>query len=130
MTGIILISRDDFYADENGNVNWGPKSDKEWVKNFIKNQVVFVGYKTWEKIKTYDSLLEQAAKWVIGEPTPDCTIHFGGPASFKKYPPDRLIVHRTREYLHKGLKLECKCGKKLIDVKELPDYTEIIYAIQ
>ena len=127
MTGIVLLSRDEFYADLDGGVSWGPESDKQWVRDFIKDKVVFVGYKTWETIQKYPLLLAHPRKWVIGEPTKECEVHFGGMKTFKKYPPDRMIVHRTRTYLKKGLKYNCKCGWKLVSCKELTDYTEIIY---
>lgn len=130
MTGILLLSRDEFYADLNGDVSWGPQSDKDWVKEQIKDKVVFVGYNTWETIKDVESLVELPAEWVIGELTKKCDIHFGGPASFAMYPPDRLIIHRTRNYLGEGLKFECTCRKRLVSVEELADYTEIIYDIK
>lgn len=127
MTGIILVSRDEYYANLDGSIIDGPASDKEWVQNFIQDKTVFVGYKTWEDIQQYPFLLTIPAKWVIGELTEPCDVHFGGPASFMKYPPDRLIMHRTRVYAGEGLKFECPCGKRLISCVELEDYTEIIY---
>lgn len=127
MVGIVLLSRDEFYANLDGSMVAGPASDKTWVRNMILNKKVFVGYKTWESIQQYPYLLKLPSKWVIGELTEPCEIHFGGPASFKKYPPDILIIHRLRTYLKEGLKFECECGKKLLSCIELEDYTEITY---
>lgn len=127
MTGIILLSRDEFYATLDGDVSWGPESDKEWVRWFITDKVVFCGPKTWESIQQYPLLLARAKKWVTGEPTPECEVHFGGPATFEKYPPTRMIIHRTRFNLNEGLKFNCGCSKRLISCVELTDYTEIIY---
>jgi len=127
MTGILLLSRDEFYADINGDVSWGPESDKLWVREFIKDKVVFVGEATWQTIQKYPLLLAYPIKWVRGEPTKECEVHFGGPKTFKKYPPNKMIIHRTRTYLKEGLKFECKCKYKLLSVDELTDYTEIIY---
>ena len=73
------------------------------------------------------SNIVDSIKWVIGELTEPCDVHFGGPNSFMEYPPDRLIVHRLRTYEPDGLKFECPCGKKLISCVEQTDYTEIIY---
>lgn len=129
MTGILLLSRNEFYADLQGRVDWGPKSDKDWVAGFIADKTVFVGYKTWESIQQYSFLLSLPTKWVVGELTEPCDVHFGGPASFKLYPPDKLIIHRTRTYLTEGHKFKCTCRKKLISVSELADYAEIIYEI-
>lgn len=130
MTGLLLLSRDDFYARLDGDISWGPQSDKDWIKEMIKDRIVFVGYKTWETIKDLDFLVSLPKEWVIGEPNEHCQIHFGGPASLVKYPPDKLIIHRTRDYLKEGLKFECNCHKKLISVQELPDYTEIVYSLE
>ncbi len=127
MIGIVLLSRDEMYANLDGSIVNGPESDKEWVRNFIVDKTVFVGYKTWKTLENYVHLLALPKKWVIGELTEPCDVHFGGLESFKKYPPDRMIVHRTREVLGEGLHFKCPCGKKLISCVEMPDYTEIIY---
>ena len=127
MTGIILLSRDEFYAKLDGTIIDGPESDKQWVRDFIKDKIVFVGYKTWESIQQYPLLLAHPAKWVVGELTEPCDVHFGGPESFKKYKPDRLIIHRLRTYEHEGLKFECTCRKKLVRYEECEDYAEIEY---
>lgn len=128
MIGIILLSREEMYARLDGTVDFGPESDKQWVREFITDKKVFVGYKTWESIQKYPKLLALPSKWVVGELTEPCDVHFGGPASFKKYPPDKLIIHRTRTFLKRGLKFNCGCGKKLLYVREYPEYTEIVYA--
>ena len=128
MIGIILLSRDEMYAKANGDIIDGPESDKQWLRDFIKDKTVFIGYKTWESIQEFPLLLAHPLKWVVGELTEPCDVHFGGPSSFLKYPPDRLIVHRLRTYEPDGLKFDCPCGKKLISCIEQTDYTEIIYA--
>ena len=128
MTGIILVSRDEMYANLDGSIIEGPESDKQWVREFIKDKTVFVGYLTWMSIQTYPLLILLAKKWVVEDMTEPCDVHFGGPKSFLKYPPDKLIIHRTRTVLGKGIKFECPCGKRLLSSTEMPDYTEIIYA--
>ncbi len=127
MTGIILISRNSMYANLDGTIIDGPQSDKQWVREMIMDKVVFVGYKTWESIQEFPYLLTLPEKWIIGELTEPCDIHFGGPKSFALYPPDKLIIHRLRTYVKEGLLFKCNCGKKLISVEELSDYTEITY---
>jgi hypothetical protein len=128
MTGVLLLSRDGYYADKDGKVEWGPESDKIWLREFIRDKVVFVGYKTWETIKPYELLKAYPRKWVIGEPSPDCEVHFGGPKTLKKYPPDRLIIHRTRFDLGEGLKFECPCHMWSVKrVIQCEDYAEEHY---
>ena len=122
-----MISRDNFYAELDGSIIKGPESDKIWLREFITDKTVFVGYNTWESIKNFEQLVSKPKKWVIGELTEPCEVHFGGPKSFKKYPPKKLIVHRLRTYQKEGLLFNCSCGLKLLSCEELLDYTEVIY---
>lgn len=125
MTGLLLLSRDNYYANEDGSVAWGPKSDKEWVKKFIKGHSVLVGYNTYQSIKGYRELMA-SARWTN---TPPAIISFGGIKTFLRYPPDEFIVHKTYENLGGGLKLPADFfkGYKLVKKEKLMDYEERTY---
>ncbi len=101
MIGVILVSADGYISDKNGRVDWGPMEDKVWLRHFIRDKIVFTGVNTWRSIRAFD-IVKVPYYWVVGEPTPNCQVHFGGMKSLNKYPPDVLIIHRSPNTL--GLK--------------------------
>ncbi len=125
MTGIMLISANNKYADDNGGLSWGPKSDKEWVRAFIEDKVVFVGYNTYQTVKNLKVLAP--SRWVFNRPSFDTEVHFGGYKSLWKFPPERLILHKTRESIDSRRNFKLPPGYVRVSRLELPDYTEIIY---
>jgi dihydrofolate reductase len=125
MTGIMLISSNNKYADKNDSVSWGPKADKEWVRAFIEDKVVFVGYNTYETVKDLNTL--KPRKWVVGEPTLDCQVHFGGYKTLWKYPPDKLIIHKTRFPISSTHDFQLPPGYVRVDRLEFSDYVELVY---
>ena len=93
MIGILLLSANNCYADMNGGVEWGPAEDKLWVRNFIYNKSVFVGKATWKTIDQFSSLIDLPHTWQFEHPM-NAEVHFGGPKSFKKFPPTEFFIHR------------------------------------
>jgi len=151
MTGVILLSKDDFYADNSGSVAWGPSSDKAWLRHFIQGEIVIVGHETFQTIKDFDGLMCLADKWLVDSRSKvygvknamrfckDCheafpadsnpTINFGGPKTLMKYKPDTIIVHKADVTLGKGRALP----DDFFDDYEIessstePEYEVIIY---
>ncbi len=129
MTGILLLSENNCFADEDGKVSWGPAADKLWVRRMIFQKKVFVGYHTWKSIQSHYSLLDLPSSWQFVNPM-DATIHFGGPKSFKSFPPDRFIIHKTRTPIA-GMFFDMNWledNYELTDSSDCPEYTELIYA--
>ncbi len=151
MIGVILLSKDNFYADRSGKVGWGPSSDKAWLRAFIANEIVIVGHNTFESIRDFESLICLPKKWLVDSKNKvygiknamrfckDCheafpkdndpTINFGGPSNFKKYPPDKIIVHKTYEDIGAGLKLDDNFfdGYEIFSTMQEPEYEVINY---
>lgn len=113
MTGMILLSANGKYATQDGKVDWGPESDKAWVRENITGKIVLVGFDTFDTISKYPKLLALAKQWFVPsynrlygyknvarlDPLDtdisalNIDINFGGPHTLAKYPPDKLIVH-------------------------------------
>lgn len=127
MIGVILLSADDFYATTNGDMSWGPSSDKAWLRSFIRNEIVIVGHRTFESIRDFDGLMCLPKQWLVDtrnkvydipnamrfcknchEAFPkdlDPTVNFGGPLTMLKHKPHKIIVHKSYDNLYDGLKL-------------------------
>ena len=127
MTGLILLSYDGFYADSAGNIIKGPKADKQWLLRKITGKRVLIGWKTWESIKNYKKLISAPDFWSIGKLHGYCDYNFGGPKTFAKYPPDKIIVHRTYFNQETGLKFEGLRDYVLVSWKTYGSYKEEIY---
>jgi dihydrofolate reductase len=127
MIGVMLLSKDYYIADSQGNATWGPIEDKKWLHRIIRDQEVLIGYNTAQSIKKYTHLMSLAS-WVA-EPSKDTTIHFGGLKTWQKYPPKIFIVHRTFEELHEGVKLPCNFfdNYKLLSSVVFNTYEELLY---
>jgi dihydrofolate reductase len=127
MIGVMLLSSDGFYADTVGSVSWGPNSDKQWLHNLIKDQEVLVGHNTFVSISMFPKLMKLAT-WV-DKPTKRTTINFGGLKTWKKYPPDIFIVHKTYKPLHSGFKLADNFFDGYLRVTSYKEtyYEEIVY---
>lgn len=151
MTGLMLISGDWNYADKFGSVEWGPAVDKEWLKQVIKNKTCLVGFNTFETIKEFKGLMNAPTKWYVPAYEPlygfnkVCRLHplefdldylkidynLGGLETWKKYPPNKLIIHKVDSVLlgdtgHK-LPQEFLHQYVLESMEELEFYTELIY---
>lgn len=126
MTGVLLLSKNNCYADKNDGVDWGPKEDKQWLADFIKDKDVFIGHKTYELIKDYKSL--QPRSWQLVHPM-NATVHFGGPSTFKKFPPEKLIVHQTYNSIDgKAFDTDWLAANySVISTNTLDTYKEYIY---
>ena len=126
MTGVLLLSKDGYYATATGDVSWGPASDKAWLRHIITNEIVIVGHETFRTIRNFDGLICLPKQWLVDsrdkiytknairfckschEAYPkdlEPTINFGGPKNMLKFPPDKIIVNTTHEDLGHGLKL-------------------------
>lgn len=151
MIGVLLLSKDGFYADKSGSVDWGPGSDKIWLRSFIRNEIVIVGHNTFESIRDFEGLLCLPTKWLVSSRSKiygvlnalrfckDCheafpkdedpTVNFGGPKNLIKYPPDKIIVHKTYDNLDRGLKLEPDFFKdyEIFSTNQEPEYEVINY---
>jgi hypothetical protein len=124
MTGVLLVANNWTYADYNGNIIPGPKSDKDWLKDVIKDKVVFCGFKTYKTLPK--SIIDLPAKWQVGAPTEDCEIHFGGPMSFYTYPPKRLIIHKLSMPIE-GVRFNLPCYYSEIAKLKMDEYTKITF---
>lgn len=113
MIGLILLSANNMYANSVGEVDWGPAEDKAWLKEQIKGKNVLVGYSTFATLSKYPKLLALAKQWFVPayeriygfknvcriDPLDtdisrlNIDINFGGPHTFAKYPPDKIIAH-------------------------------------
>ena len=127
MTGVMLLSADNYYADEEGKVDWGPEADKLWLRRYITDEVVLIGHNTWSTIEHLDKLLKLAT-WTFTD-AKNATINFGGFNTWKKFPPDLFIVHRTYENLNGGFKLPRDFFDDYREVKtyRYQTYEEILY---
>ena len=129
MTGILLLSRDNCYADQQGSVAWGPPEDKWWVRNMIYNKKVFIGKRTWRTIEAMSSLVDLPTTWQFVHPM-DADIHFGGPKSFKAFPPDSFIIHRIHKDI-RGLAFDMdwlNANYELVTIHERVLWQELHYA--
>ena len=131
MIGIMLVSADNYISDKKDGVSWGPKEDKDWLRDFIKNKIVFVGVNTWRSIRSFD-IVKDPHYWVVGTPTEQCEIHFGGMRSLNKYPPDMLILHRSPNILGElgGDKFEPTFNMLKVSEHWNGHYTEEIYYVK
>lgn len=150
MIGIMLVSNDWFCADDNGSVAWGPEADKHWVHEAIKGKSVLVGYSTFTTISKYPKLLAMAKQWYV--PTFDriygfknvaslnplddidnlaIDINFGGVETFKKYPPDTLVIHQASITLGSGYSFPTAWldNYELVNNVDKGSYLELEYAI-
>ena len=151
MFGVILLSADGYYADMSGKVDWGPASDKQWLRSIILNEVVIVGHNTFEAIRDFDLLMALPKRWLVhtnnkiyGIPNAmrfcqSCqdafpkevvpTINFGGPKNMVTFPPDKIIVHKTYENLGSGLKLAANFFDlyEILMTNQEPEYEVITY---
>lgn len=151
MIGVLLLSKDGFYADISGSMSWGPLSDKMWLRHFITNEVVITGHRTFESIRNYDGLMCLPKRWLVDtrnkiynvpnalrfckschEAFPkdnDPTVNFGGPSTMLKYKPDKIIVHITYDNLKKGLKLpeDFFKGYEIFSTSQEPEYEVVNY---
>lgn len=127
----MLLSKNNCYADENGSVHWGPPGDKWSVRSAIYGKKVFVGRATWKTIEKYTTLVDLPEEWIFDTPG-EADIHFGGPKSFYKYPPDSFIIHRTYTEIA-GLSFNMfwlENNYKLVGTKKLLEYEVLLYEKQ
>ncbi len=151
MTGVLLLSKDNFYTDRSGGVSWGPASDKAWLRSFITNEIVILGHNTFESIKDFDGLMCLPKKWLVDTRSKvygvknairfckDCheafpkdndpTINFGGPKNIVKYSPDKIIVHKTYDNLGGGrlLPIDFFDDYEVFSTMQEPEYEVINY---
>jgi len=138
MKTIIMLSKDNFFADINGEVNFGCKEDKRWVSNQIKDKIVLVGYKTYISIKKYPKLCSQPSKWIIYDKqtvnidTSDIDINFGGLKTIQRFPSKILEVHRMETNIGVGLKfpMEIFNDYELIKKEWNLTYTKELWALK
>lgn len=151
MTGVLLISNDNYYADKAGSVSWGPASDKAWLRSVMVNETIIVGHRTFESIRQFEGLMCLPKKWLVDTRNKvysipnamrfckDCqeafpadsepTYNFGGPRTILKYKPTKLIIHKTYDNLDGGLKLPDNFfdGYVLQGSMREPEYMELVY---
>jgi len=150
MTGVLLLSKDGYYADRSGGVAWGPSSDKAWLRSIITNEIVLVGHRTFETIRDYESIVCLPRLWLVDTTdkiygitnamgySKDNTepfvgkipeINFGGIKTLMKHKPDKLIIHETFENLGSGLRVPVELLKdyEFYSSTMEPEYRELIY---
>ena len=125
--GVILVSRNWAYADKNGSVAWGPKSDKQWLKTFVFNKICFCGHKTYLTLP--ESFKKLPAAIHVGRVPSNCEVHLGGPTMLYVHPPKKLIVHKTFFDIE-GPKFVVPDYYKLMARVVYKDYEELVYEKQ
>lgn len=149
MTGLILLTDNNMYALPDGDVSWGPEEDKAWVREQITGKSVLVGYSTFATIMKYKKLMSLAKQWYVPSyeriygfsnvcrlnpldtdlSRLNIDINFGGPHTFQKYPPDKIIVHTVPFKLSEGLEFPISFfdGYTRAQRVQKPKYLEDIY---
>ena len=125
--GVLLVSSNWAYADRNGSVAWGPKSDKNWLRFFVKNKICACGFRTFASLPK--SFIDLPEAIYVGAPTDDCQVNLGGPKFLYTYPPDRLIIHKTYFEVDGPTFTVPSYYRKMVSVP-YEDYEEIVYEKQ
>ena len=124
LTGLLLVSKNWAYADKDGKVDWGPKSDKLWFQSMIRGKCIFCGHKTFLTLP--ESVRKLPSSIHVGTYPQDCDYHIGGPTTIYTIPPKRLIIHQANIEID-GPKFHVPIYYKLVNKLNLVDYTEYIY---
>lgn len=92
--GVLLLSKNNVYIGEDGNLPTRPRFDKTLITDIIKGQRVLCSIKTLRSLPP--SILE--AGYFTTDPTKDYDINFGI-STLKEAPVDMLMIIRSTDTL-------------------------------
>lgn len=153
MKTLMMLSNDNFFAKEDGSVDFGVAEDKLWLQEQIKDKVVLIGYNTFESIKKYSKLLSLAEIWIIKvkqkiDPninvflkgynnillkneinTKFIDINFGGIKTILEFPSEKIIVNKMNINVLKGIPFPIKFFNdyEITGIVKKRDYNQIYY---
>lgn len=115
--GIILLSSNNYYIDENGMLPKRPKWDKQLLLGIIKNKRVLCSSNVLNTLPK--SILDSA--YFTTNPNADYDINFGID-TFRSARPDLLIVVRSSSSLENGKKFDLSNFQQLVATTNLELY--------
>ena len=100
MIGIVLVSKDWYYLDENGELPTRPSFDKDLLLGLCTGLDYICSDNTEKELPA--SLRQRLG---IKSLTPEINL---GIKTFKEYPPDIFFVVKSKQALHNGKKFDLK----------------------
>lgn len=116
--GIVLVSRDGYYLDSEGDLPERPKGDKKFLVNLVYNKIVLCSTNT---LKDLPRSIYISAAGFTTDPTAKYDVNLGI-NTFKSAPPDIMLVVRS----NKNIDMSCGVSTKFFRLDWLKtDYTRI-----